>query len=82
MASNVSMRFNMDSIFWCCWSVRVAGSASMGLRGEDEGMRLSEPRGVVLGDGRRGDTNVALSDKRGDAPRGDAARRVGELGWF
>ena len=54
----------------------------MGLRGEDEGMRLSEPRGVVLGDGRRGDTNVALSDKRGDAPRGDAARRVGELGGF
>lgn len=82
MASNVSIRFSMDSIFWCCCRVNVAGSASRGLRGEDEDMMLREPRGVVLGDGRRGDMNAVLSDMRGDVPRGDAARRGGELGGF
>jgi len=49
----------------------------MGLRGDG----TKEPRGVVLGDGTRGENNVPRSDTRGEVnPRGDAGRRVGDPG--
>jgi hypothetical protein len=82
------MRFSIDSIFWCCCSVSVAGSASRGFLGD----AVRAPRGVVVrGEGTRGDTKVDRSHTRGEtfarprrgepAPsiRGDA-RRVGDGG--
>jgi hypothetical protein len=46
--------------FWCCWSVRVAGSGSSGFRGDVWG--TSVPLGVVRGDG----ISVPLGVVRGD----------------
>ena len=55
--------------FWCCWSVRVAGSGSSGFRGDVCG--TSVPRGVVRGEGIsvprgvvRGDEKVPCKERR------------------